>query len=117
MPMRVLGRFPSSSSDKIYEVKLDESNDRLTCPDCTGWRMKRPGKTRGCKHTAKVVKDLTAQGWTAVERDEEVYLYPPGGGAAPVEVLEEAPEPVAAPSGPAPSLEALRAAAAAKRRA
>ncbi len=47
-----VGRFPSSSSDKVYTVKRDDAG-KLSC-DCPAYRFKKPGKERTCKHMREV---------------------------------------------------------------
>ncbi len=49
---REVGRFPSSSSGKVYVVKQDQDGN-LSC-DCPAWRFKKPGQERSCKHTEAV---------------------------------------------------------------
>lgn len=54
--MAILTReFKSSSSDKVYTAQLDTDTGQTSC-DCPGWRFVRPGKERGCKHTAQMQK-------------------------------------------------------------
>lgn len=50
---RSIATFPSSSSSKTYEVKMDIDSNELSC-DCRGWTMKKPGKPRTCKHVQAV---------------------------------------------------------------
>jgi len=45
-------QFKSSSSNATYTVKLWDDG-RTSC-DCRGWRFKREGQERSCKHVAKV---------------------------------------------------------------
>lgn len=79
MSHTVLGSFPSSSSDSVYEVKIDNSNGRLWC-DCRGWKMKRANQPYGCKHTREVQTRKQADGWRFRSNwDEHTYLVSRGG--------------------------------------
>jgi ATP-dependent DNA ligase len=42
--------FESKSSDAVYTAKLDPRTGESSC-NCPGWRNKREGKPRQCKHT------------------------------------------------------------------
>lgn len=45
--------FPSSSSSKVYTVRLDPATGQATC-DCPAWKFVKAGQPRGCKHTRAV---------------------------------------------------------------
>lgn len=49
-----VARFASSSSKRTYTVVVNADTRVLSC-NCKGWVIKRPGQSRGCKHTKAVV--------------------------------------------------------------
>ena len=63
----VVGRFPSSSSDKEYTVKRDEEGN-LSC-DCPAWVFKKQG-SRTCKHLKLVERGEGIVAKIAVEVKE-----------------------------------------------
>lgn len=85
--------FDSSSSDAVYEVKLNDLTGLVSC-DCRGWTMKRANQPRACKHTRAVVQELESKGWRSEQQDGGQFVFLGGAKAAGIP-SPSAPPPLA----------------------
>lgn len=86
---RVVGRFPSSSSDAVHEVTSPDDGGVCWC-SCMGWKTSK-ASPKACTHLRKLVAAGTINA-----------AFVAGGEAVKVESVEKVREQAVVASGPAP---------------